>query len=84
MKLIKPSVEYIEQPGGIEGVYQHIDRCARTCYKSEDKFDSDKSEAFVQGLVDKGHLAMLEHGTVYLKIPIDVYENCFKRRYFPD
>jgi len=63
MKLIKPSVEYIPQ----EDIYKHIELCARTCYKSEDKITEDSAHKFVDGLIKAGHLAMLEHGTVYLR-----------------
>ena len=63
MKLIKPSVEILEQ----EDLFKHIELCARTCYKSEDKITDDSAEKFVQMLINKGHTAMLEHATVYLK-----------------
>lgn len=66
MKLIKPGVEYIPQSEDMEGVYQHIDKCARVCYKSEQNFKMDMSKEFVDRLIKSGHLAMLEHGTVYL------------------
>ena len=67
MKLIKPSVEYISQPEGLDGIYKHIERCARTCYKSEDKITVDSAKKFVDGLIMACHTAMLEHGTVYLE-----------------
>ena len=67
MKLIKPSVEYISQPEGLDGIYKHIERCARTCYKSEDKITVDSAKKFVDGLIMAGHTAMLEHSTVYLE-----------------
>ena len=67
MKLIEPSVELIEQEPGIEGIYKQIERCARVCYKSEDKITEDSAKKFVDMLIKNGHGAMLEHGTVYLK-----------------
>ena len=36
MKLINPSVELIQQQPGLVGMYKHIEKCARTCYKTED------------------------------------------------
>ena len=69
MKLIKSSFEIIEQAPGIQGVKKQIERAGRTCYKSEDKITEDSCEEFVQRMVNSGHHAMLEHGTVYLKIP---------------
>lgn len=68
MRLIKPSFEIIEQKPGIDGLLQHIERCGRTCYKSEDKITEDSAEKFVNMLVNRGHTAMVEHGTVYLTL----------------
>lgn len=68
MKLIKPSFEILSQENGIDGMYKMIELAGRTCYKSEDKITEDSSVKFVQMLIDKGHSAMLEHGTVYLKL----------------
>lgn len=69
MKLIKPSFEILEQAPGIQGVKKQIERAGRTCYKSEDKITETSCEEFVNRMVNSGHGAMLEHGTVYLKIP---------------
>ncbi len=71
MKLVKPSFEIIEQEAGKEGLLRHIERCGRTCYKSEDKITEDSAEKFVDMIINRGHTAMLEHGTVYLAIPIE-------------
>lgn len=68
MRLIKPSFEILEQKPGLDGLLQHIERCGRTCYKSEDKITEDSAERFVHMLVNRGHTAMVEHGTVYLHI----------------
>lgn len=68
MKLIKPNVEIIEQQPGLEGMYKQIELAGRTCYKSEDKITEDSAKAFVDRMIKSGHGAMLEHGTVYLKI----------------
>ena len=68
MRLIKPSFEIIEQKPGVYGLLQHIERCGRTCYKSEDKITEDSAEKFVNMLVNRGHTAMVEHGTVYLTL----------------
>lgn len=67
MKLIKPSFEILEQKPGTKGLLQHIERCGRTCYKSEDKITDDSAKKFVDMLVKRGHTAMVEHGTVYLR-----------------
>ena len=74
MKLIKPSFEIREQPSGLEGVYKQIERAGRICYKSEDKITEDSAKSFVDRMIKSGHGAMLEHGTVYLKV-FNVIEN---------
>lgn len=74
MKLIKPSFEIWEQPSGLEGVYKQIERAGRICYKSEDKIIEDSAKSFIDRMIKSGHGAMLEHGTVYLKV-FNVIEN---------
>lgn len=69
MKVINASVQEIKQAPGIRGIYQHIERCGRTCYKSEDKITEDSAMKFFQRLVNMKHYAMLEHGTVYFRFP---------------
>ena len=69
MKLIKQSFEILEQKDfTIKGIKQFIERCGRVCYKSEDKITEDSAKPFVDRMIKSGHGAMLEHGTVYLKI----------------
>lgn len=71
MKLIKPSFEIWEQPAGLEGIYKQIERAGRVCYKSEDKITEDSAKPFVDRMIKSGHGAMLEHGTVYLAMPLE-------------
>ena len=72
MKIINPGVEYIPQTDNtLNGIYKQIEKAGRTCYKSEDKITEDSAEAFVQRMIDSNHTAMLEHGTVYMKMTID-------------
>lgn len=70
MKLIKSKAEYLPQTSGLEGVYRQIELAGRTCYKSSPSSTSSPS-SFVDRMIKSGHGAMLEHGTIYLKIPID-------------
>lgn len=83
MKLIKPSYQIIEQQSGLEGIYKQIELAGRVCYKSEDKITENSAKAFVDRMIKSGHGAMLEHGTVYLRIPIEEYEQSYKNKYFP-
>ena len=70
MKLIKANFNIIEQGPSIDGIYKIIEQAGRTCYKSEDKITEDSAKEFVDRMIKSGHGAMLEHGTVYLAIPI--------------
>lgn len=72
MKLVKPKFEIIEQPSGIEGIYKMVEIAGRTCYKSENKITENSAKEFVQRMLKAGHLAMLEHGTVYLAMPMEI------------
>lgn len=71
MELIKPSWEILEQESGIDGIYKAIERAGRTCYKSEDKITENSAKPFVDRMIKSGHGAMLEHGTVYLAMPME-------------
>lgn len=62
MKLTKQKAEYWKQ----ESMKEHIERCARVCYKSEEKATDDSAGKFVNRLIKSKHHAMLEHGTIYL------------------
>lgn len=68
MKIINPGFEILDQQAGLEGVYKQIELAGRTCYKSEDKITDDSSKGFVDRMIKSNHLAMLEHGTVYLML----------------
>ena len=78
MKFIQPNAEIWEQkfPDSssknfqekyIQYMYEHIEKCGRVCYKSEDHIKEGSAKDFVQRMIDSEHYAMLEHGTVYLK-----------------
>ena len=70
MKIIEPKAELIIQQDGLEGLYKQIEYCGRTCYKSSDKIAEGTAKPFVDRMIVSKHTAMLEHGTVYLKMPI--------------
>lgn len=71
MRLIKPSFDILDQQCGLEGIYKQIEIAGRTCYKSEDKITEDSAKGFVDRMIKSGHGAMLEHGTVYLAMPME-------------
>lgn len=75
MKLVKPYFEILEQDSGISDVYKAIERAGRLSYRSEDKITEDSAKPFVEKLIKAGHLSCLEHGTVYLKIPLTEWDD---------
>ena len=82
MKLIRPNFEILEQEAGLEGVYKQIEKVGRTCYKSEDKITEGTAKPFVDRMIKSKHLAMCEHGTIYLNIPVRLGNQHTVERYF--
>ena len=54
MKLVKPSLEILEQQPGIDGIYKMIELAGRTCYRSEDKITEDSAKGFVDRMNNDG------------------------------
>ena len=81
MILTNQKVKQYTQTNGLDGILKHIELCARTAYKSEDKITSTSAKDFVDRMIKSGHLSVLEHGTVYLTVlndrtdVIDFYKN---------
>ena len=69
MKIIQPQFEIWPQGPGLDGIYRQIERVGRVCYKSEDHCTPTSARPFVERMLKNRHLAMLEHGTVYLQAP---------------
>ena len=70
MKIINPNVEILTPLDG-RAVLQHIERCGRVCYKSEDKITDTSAAAFVAGIIKRGHEAVLEHFDITVKFICD-------------
>ena len=90
MEFVLPTYEIWEQGNTLEDIWAHIARCTRVCYQSEKKDDNETEEEFVKRVIlrnepwnsDANHLAMLEHGTVYLYICPDERDKfIYKYRY---
>ena len=75
--MIETAAVYIPQ----EDLYKQIELAGRTCYKSEDKITEDSAKAFVDRMIKSNHLAMLEHGTVYLDLPNSAGNFCAVENY---
>lgn len=73
MRIVEPSYEIltdISENG--EKELRFIEKVARTCYKSEPKTGTfEETKLFVKGLIDRGHLAMIEHSMLSVKFICD-------------
>lgn len=88
MKFVKPSVELLKQSKGVQGIFDMIELCGKTSYKSPVK-GGEVAEEFVSARVNEGHYAVLEFGTVYLKYPKEEHivkydENPYSRIHLMD
>ena len=70
MKIISPSFEIMSPVDG-KAVLNHIEKCGRVCYKSEDKITETSAAAFVAGIIKRGHEAVLEHFNITVKFTCD-------------
>ena len=67
VKIVEPSVE-IYPIDAIENIKKHIEKCGRTCYKSEDKITDTSAEQFVEGILKSGHESVIEHANLIFQI----------------
>ena len=70
MRLIKPSFEILTELDGM-AILKRIEAAGRTCYKSEDKITDDSAVEFVQGIMKRGHLSVIEHESLSVRFIID-------------
>ena len=70
MKIVNPHFEILGQVDG-PAILQHIERCGRVCYKSEDKITETSAQTFVGNIIKRGHEAVLEHASVTVKFVVD-------------
>ncbi len=70
MKIIKSSVDVLEQKPGIIGMFKHMEIIGRLSHKSENRITEDSYINFIDMMKRVGHWAVFNMGTVYLKFPI--------------
>jgi thymidylate synthase (FAD) len=70
MKAIKAKVEIMTPINGYE-VMQHLERCGRTCYKSEGKITPGSCGSFIQNIIKSGHESVIEHFSVTVRFTVD-------------
>ena len=70
MKIIAPSVQ-IEGRIDRDEILKHLEKCGRTCYKSEDKIEDGSADRFISGIVKRGHEAVIEHYNITVRFICD-------------
>lgn len=74
MKVIKPSYEILSDITPFATYeLELIEKAARTCYKSEDKYrpQGESAKKLIKKLIENGHEAMLEHSLLTVKFIVD-------------
>lgn len=59
--IIKPGYTILTP---LDGIVEHIERCGRVCYKSEDRITEGSAERFVRNICRNRHESVLEHATI--------------------
>ena len=67
VRIVEPFVE-IYPLDRLEDIKKHIEKCGRTCYKSEDKITDTSAEQFVEGILKSGHESVIEHANLIFKV----------------
>lgn len=70
MKIINADVQFISPIDGAM-ILKHLENCGRVCYKSEDKITEGSADKFIQGIVKRGHEAVIEHFSFTVKFICD-------------
>jgi len=70
MELIKAKYEILT-PINRELILRDIELAGRTCYKSEDKITKDSAAKFINMIIKRGHLSVIEHKSISVKFYID-------------
>lgn len=59
--VVEPTFEILTD---IDGIEQHIERCGRVCYKSEDRITDSSAGKFVRNICRRRHESVLEHASI--------------------
>jgi len=71
MKIIESNCHIIDEYFQEGRLLQQIERCGRVCYKSEDRITPDSAISFIKGIIERGHLSVMEMGQIVLDVTVD-------------
>lgn len=70
MKVTKTQVKIESHIDG-DYILKQLEMAGRTAYKSEDKITSDSAKDFVKMILKRGHLSVLEHQSITVRVVCD-------------
>lgn len=70
IRVIEPSFEYLEEINGYQ-ILKKLERCIRTCYKSENNISDDSANRMIEMVIKSGHTSTLEHVNLSVKFITD-------------
>ena len=70
MIITRPHHEFIHCDSAND-ILRRIELAGRTCYKSEDRIAPGSAEDFVRGIIRRGHLSVIEHVNITVRIVCD-------------
>lgn len=68
VRIVEPASE-VYTLNKLEDICTHIERCGRTCYKSENLITNETAIPFVIGILKNGHESVIEHANVIFSMP---------------
>lgn len=70
MKIEQSKYEILSDIDSVK-MLKNIELCGRTCYKSEEKITNDSASKFVEMIIKRGHLSVIEHEKITVKFVFD-------------
>lgn len=71
MHLVDPKFEILTKVDG-EEILKFLEKCGRTCYKSEDKITEDSAKKLIKAIISSGHESVIEHFVITVKFLCDI------------
>ncbi len=68
VRIVEPASE-VYNLDKLADICTHIERCGRTCYKSENLITNETAIPFITGILKSGHESVIEHANVIFSMP---------------
>lgn len=75
VRIVEPASE-VYNLDKLEDICTHIERCGRTCYKSENLITNETAVPFITGILKSGHESVIEHANVIFSMPDCEQNHC--------